>query len=87
MGGTQYVTTGAGSNIRDNNIIIPQSKFLLQDNGFTIHSANTTHIMTTLVKYDGSIVYKLAQPTLPKLRDTNLPIPTDPGLQWLDPAF
>ena len=54
VGQTIYIITGAGSNIRDNAIKVPESLYLIEDNGFTVHSANTTHTQITLVKFGAS---------------------------------
>lgn len=84
---TLYVTTGAGSNIRTNNQapIEGTDLSLLVDNGFTVHSANTTHTMVTTVKWDGSVFFKRAQVVRPKLRDAPRAPPAD--VDWLQPGF
>ena len=88
VGNTIYIITGAGSNIRDNAIKVPESLYLIEDNGFTVHSANTTHTQITLVKFDGTVVYTKVQPAMPKLRDD--PTKTRPiiaPVNWMDPTF
>jgi len=85
---TLYIVTGAGSNIRDNAILVPESLFLIEDNGFTVHSANTTHTQITLVKYDGSVLFTKVQPVLPKLRDNpSKPPPSIAPVNWVAPSF
>ena len=84
---TLYVTTGAGSNIRTNNQapIEGTDLSLLVDNGFTVHSANTTHTMVTTVKWDGSVFFKRAQVVRTKMRDAPRAPPAD--VDWLQPGF
>ena len=87
-GGTAYIVTGAGSDVRTNNApLVPQSLFLLEDNGFTVHSANATHMQHTIVDWSGDVVYTSVMPLLPKQRDAVTPPPVSPQLNWLQPGF
>jgi hypothetical protein len=70
---------------RTNAILVPQSLFLLEDNGFTVHSANTTHTQVTHVKFDGSVVFTKVQALNAKLR-TN-PAPPPASVAWVQPGF
>jgi len=85
--GTAYIVTGAGSDVRTNNILVPESQYLLEDNGFTVHSANSTHMMHSLIRWDGVIVYQRVLPLLSKQADAPTPIPSVPSLNWLQPGF
>jgi hypothetical protein len=74
---------------------VPESLHLLEDNGFSVHSANTTHTQVTLVRYDGVVVYSKVQPVLRKLRDAPGAPPPVFGAacvapackEWVQPAF
>jgi hypothetical protein len=66
----------------------------MEDNGFTVHSANTTHTQITMVRYDGAVVFSKVQPVLTKLRDVPAPPPTfgascvAPACkEWMQPGF
>ena len=75
-------------------MLVPESLYLIEDNGFSVHSANTTHTQVALVRYDGVVVYSKVQPVLRKLRDA----PAAPPLfgaacvppackEWVQPGF
>jgi tartrate-resistant acid phosphatase type 5 len=77
--GTHYYVTGAGSDVRTNNILVPESKYLLADNGFTIHSFNATHASHAVIAYNGTVMDSIVVPLLSKLRNgRNEPMPTVP---------
>jgi hypothetical protein len=84
---TSYIVTGAGSDVRTNNVLVPLSKFLLEDNGFTVHSANATHMMHSVVDWEGNVVYSSVNALLVKQRDAPTAVPTDPALAWLVPGY
>ena len=77
---TNYITTGAGSDVRTNNVKIPESRFLLADNGFVVSSFNATHQSHIFVDGDGAAAYSLLQPLNAKLRSggTGAAVPTVP---------
>jgi tartrate-resistant acid phosphatase type 5 len=52
-----YIVTGAGSKIRTGTRHIPQLRWYADENGFTIHSINATHMMNSFVGADGTIKY------------------------------
>jgi hypothetical protein len=54
------------------------SKYLLEDNGFTVHSFNISHAMHALVAWNGTIVYKETLPLLPKFQAAPAPLPAFP---------
>lgn len=70
-GGVQYVVTGAGSTTRNNSAATPQTVFLLDATpGFTVHSANRTHLAHTYMSAAG---VKVFQRTVPLRRKPALP--------------
>jgi len=76
--GTVYVVTGAGSDVRVNNILVPQSEFLLEDNGFTIESVNSTHMSHSVINPNGDVVFTHTQALLPKQFQAPTALPISP---------
>lgn len=76
--GTVYVVTGAGSDVRVNNVLVPQSNFLLEDNGFTVESVNATHMSHSVINPNGDVVFTITQPLLPKQFAAPAPLPASP---------
>jgi hypothetical protein len=60
------------------------SQFLLEDNGFTVHSFNATHGMHSLVSWNATVVYTWVKPLLAKLPSTG-PLPAFPPIADLGP--
>jgi hypothetical protein len=77
---TAYITTGAGSEVRTGNAPVPQSRFLLEDNGFVVSSFNATHASHIFVASDGTVAHAVLVPLNGKLRSggTGAPQPTVP---------
>jgi tartrate-resistant acid phosphatase type 5 len=80
--GTRYFVTGAGSDVRFNNVPTPESRFLLEDNGFTVHSFNATHVAHGVVHWNGSLLYTVTVPLLSKLRSGRA-LPPPAAAAWL----
>ena len=56
------------------------SEYLLEDNGFSIHSFNTTHSMHAIVSWNSTVMFSKVRPLLPKLDPvTPAPVPTLAG--------
>lgn len=83
--GTDFITTGAGSDVRTNNVQIPESQYLQADNGFTIHSFNATHLSHIFTDGSGLVTHSVLRPLNAKLRSggTGAPPPT---VEWFAAA-
>ena len=83
-GGVQYIVSGAGADLRSNNYPrSPQSKFLWDaSNGFTVHSANATHMSHIFVGANGAVLYAVVAPLAPKLRTSPAGRGPRPAVSW-----
>jgi Calcineurin-like phosphoesterase len=74
LGGTQYVLSGAGSNIRVGEMEeneaegykVNTTKFWAEVGGFTVHSHNATHTQTLFVGPAGGVLYRVLRPVRAK---------------------
>lgn len=82
---THYITTGAGSDVRTNNVAVPQSRFLLADGGFVVSSFNASHQSHIFVDSTGSAVHTVMQPLNPKLRSGGTGVQA-PSVPWFSGA-
>lgn len=58
-----YTVTGAGSTVRDNSEGTPKTRFVADESGFTIHSANATHYRVAYIRgLDGAALFTHTQP-------------------------
>lgn len=53
-----YIITGAGSRVRSNNIVTPETVWIGDVPGFTIHSINSTHTITSFIHADGTLLHQ-----------------------------
>lgn len=83
--GTDYITTGAGSDVRTNNVDIPESLYLQDDNGFTVHSFNATHLSHIFVDASGLVTHTSLRALNPKLRSGGTGAPA-PAVDWFAAA-
>ncbi len=61
-GDVDYVISGGGSRVRENSDPTPQTVWFKDTGGFTVHSVNTTHLITTFVQYDGALLHQSLHP-------------------------
>ena len=57
-----YIITGAGSRVRSNNIVTPETIWIGDVPGFTIHSMNSTHILTSYIHANGDVIHQSFHP-------------------------
>jgi len=79
-----YITTGAGSDVRTNNVAIPESVYLQEDNGFTVHSFNATHASHIFLDASGAVTHTALRPLNAKLRSGG-PRGDAPDVEWFKP--
>ena len=82
--GTNYFTTGAGSDVRANNVEIPEKRFQYDLNGFNIASFNATHASHILIDALGNVLYSFIEPLHAKRRNGNSN--PAPAVQWFSPS-
>ena len=75
-GGGVGTTDDAGPD--PNNPTTQFSRFLLEDNGFTVHSFNATHKMHAIVGWQGNVVFAQTSPLNAKLPAAPAPLPALP---------
>jgi len=57
-GGVGYVVTGAGSEADRVTVKTPEMKFFADESGFTVHSVNASHVLTSFVRAaDGVVIH------------------------------
>lgn len=65
--GTDFVLTGAGSRVRESGVASPETTFMWERSGFTLHSVNLTHVSHSYVDgATGDTVYELQRALKPK---------------------
>lgn len=81
---TNYITTGAGSEARVDNVRQPETRFLLGGNGFVVSSYNASHQSHLFIGTNGTVLHWVLEPLNAKLRTggTGVPRPTVP---WFNP--
>jgi len=62
---TDYIISGAGSQIRSGSAATPQSVWFSDENGFVAHSFNATHVQHTFVGASGTTQHAVLRQLLP----------------------
>ena len=58
-GSVGYVVTGAGSETDRTTVRTPETRFFADESGFTVHSVNASHVLTSYVRgADGAVVFQ-----------------------------
>ena len=58
-GSVGYVVTGAGSETDRTTVRTPETRFFADESGFTVHSVNASHVLTSYVRgADGAVIFQ-----------------------------